>query len=116
MTRELSLTPMIRQYQQIKANHPDDILFFRIGDFYETFGEDARQTAALLGITLTRKHDAKGQTLPLAGIPYHALEGYQPKMIAACRRVAICDQVEDPAQAKGVVRREVTRVVTRPER
>ncbi len=112
MTRELSLTPMIRQYQQIKANHPDDILFFRIGDFYETFGEDARQTAALLGITLTRKHVGKGQTLPLAGIPYHALDGYLRKMIAAGRRVAICDQVEDPAQAKGVVRREVTRVVT----
>ncbi len=112
MAKETSLTPMIRQYQQIKANHPDDILFFRIGDFYETFGEDAREASQILGITLTRKHVGKGQTLPLAGIPYHALDAYLRKLIQAGRRVAICDQVEDARQARGVVRREVTRVVT----
>ena len=112
MTREASLTPMIRQYQQIKALHPDAILFFRIGDFYETFGEDARTTSQVLGITLTRKHVGQGQTLPLAGIPYHALDGYLARMLRAGHRVAICDQVEDPKASKGVVRREVTRVVT----
>jgi DNA mismatch repair protein MutS len=114
MSKTHGLTPMVRQYQQIKAQHPDDILFFRIGDFYETFGEDAKTAAEILNITLTRKHVGGGKTLPLAGIPYHALDGYLAKLIRAGRRVAICDQVEDAKNVKGkaVVRREVTRVVT----
>lgn len=106
------LTPMVRQYQQIKAHHPDEILLYRIGDFYETFGEDAKTTAEVLGIVLTRKHVGKGQTLPLAGIPYHALESYLAKLVRAGHRVAICEQIGDPKAAKGVVDREVTRVVT----
>ncbi len=112
MAKQTALTPMVRQYQQIKAQHPDEILLFRLGDFYETFGEDAKQAADLLNITLTRKHIGQGRTLPLAGIPYHALDGYLAKLIRAGRRVAICEQVEDPKTAKGVVRREVVRVVT----
>ncbi|MCL5271082.1 MAG: DNA mismatch repair protein MutS, partial [bacterium] len=112
MTKEPPLTPMVRQYLQIKANHPNDILLYRIGDFYETFGDDAKAAAEILGITLTRKHIGQGRTLPLAGIPYHALDAYLGRLIRAGRRVAICDQVEDPKTAKGVVRREVTRVVT----
>jgi len=107
-----SLTPLVRQYQQIKAQHPDDLLLYRIGDFYETFGNDAKVAAEILNITLTRKHVGKGQTLPLAGIPYHALDAYLAKLIRAGRRVAICEQVQDPKEAKGVVRREVVRVVT----
>jgi DNA mismatch repair protein MutS len=111
-----TLTPMVRQYQQIKAQHPDDLLLFRIGDFYETFGDDAKAAAEILGITLTRKHIGQGRTLPLAGIPYHALDQYLARLIRAGRRVAICDQVEDAAapgrDAKAPVRREVTRVVT----
>ena len=103
---------MVRQYQQIKARHPEDILLFRIGDFYETFGEDAKQAAEILNITLTRKHVGQGKTLPLAGIPYHALDQYLAKLIRAGRRVAICEQVQDPKDAKGVVQREVVRVVT----
>src|SRR5262245_38615623 len=107
-----SLTPMVRQYQQLKAQHPDDLLLFRIGDFYETFGEDAKLAAEILNITLTRKHVGQGRTLPLAGIPYHALDGYLAKLVRAGRRVAICEQMEDPEAAKGIVRREVVRVVT----
>jgi DNA mismatch repair protein MutS len=112
MTQSPSLTPMVRQYQQIKARHPEEILLFRLGDFYETFGEDAKTMASILNITLTRKHIGQGRTLPLAGIPWHALDGYLAKLIRAGRRVAICEQVEDPKLAKGVVAREVVRVVT----
>ena len=112
MSERDELTPMIRQYQQIKARHPDEILLYRIGDFYETFGNDAKKAAEILSITLTRKHVGKGQTLPLAGIPYHALDGYLAKLIRAGQRVAICEQTEDPKATKGVVRREVVRVVT----
>jgi DNA mismatch repair protein MutS len=114
MDKETSLTPLVRQYQQIKAQHPDDILLYRIGDFYETFGDDAKAASEILGITLTKKHVGAGRTLPLAGIPYHALSGYLAKLVRAGRRVAICDQIGDPKLVKGksVVRREVTRVVT----
>jgi DNA mismatch repair protein MutS len=107
-----SLTPLMRQYQRIKLEHQDEILLFRLGDFYETFGEDAKLAADILNITLTKKHVAKGQTLPLAGIPYHALDNYLRKLIHAGLKVAICEQTEDPKTAKGLVRREVTRVVT----
>ncbi len=106
-------TPLLRQYHRIKAQHPDHILFFRCGDFYEMFHDDAKIAARVLGITLTsRGTDAQGQPVPLAGVPYHAVEPYLAKMIRAGYRVAICEQMEDPKYAKGVVRREVVRVVT----
>jgi len=107
------LTPLMRQYWEIKAQHPEHILFFRCGDFYEMFFEDAKTCASILGITLTsRGTDAKGEPVPLAGIPYHAVENYLARMIRAGYRVAICEQTENPKNAKGVIRREVVRVVT----
>ena len=101
-------TPMMRQYRRIKAELPEGvILLFRLGDFYEMFFEDAREAAPILGVALTRRTG-----VPMCGVPYHALEGYLAKLIRAGRKAAGCDQLEDPATAKGIVRREVTRVVT----
>jgi DNA mismatch repair protein MutS len=106
-------TPLIRQYLDIKAQHPDHILFFRCGDFYEMFFEDAQIAAKILGITLTaRGLDRHGQPIPLSGIPFHALDQYLARMVRAGYRVALCEQVEDPKQAKGVVRREVSRLIS----
>jgi DNA mismatch repair protein MutS len=105
-------TPLMTQYHAVKAQHRDAVLFFRMGDFYEMFYEDARIGSSVLGITLTSRGHGKAGDVPLAGFPYHALEVYLSKMIRAGYRVAICDQVEDPKLAKGVVRREVTQVVT----
>lgn len=106
-------TPLLRQYLRIKAQHPDHILFFRCGDFYEMFYDDAKVAAQVLGIALTsRGTDAHGQPVPLAGVPYHAVEPYLAKMIRAGFKVAICEQMENPKYAKGVVRREVVRVIT----
>ncbi len=102
------LTPLMRQYNRIKSELSDDsILLFRLGDFYEMFFDDARIAAPILGVALTKRAET-----PMCGVPYHALEGYLSKLIRAGRKIAICDQVEDPAQAKGIVRREVTRIVT----
>ena len=102
------LTPMMRQYRRIKSEMPEDvILFFRLGDFYEMFFDDAKAAAPALDIALTKRNNT-----PMCGIPYHALDGYLAKMMRAGLKVAICDQVEDPATTKGIVRREVTRVVT----
>ena len=102
------LTPMMRQYRRIKAELPEGvILLFRLGDFYEMFFDDARAAAPILGVALTHR----GGT-PMCGVPYHAIDGYLAKLIRAGKKAAICDQMEDPAQAKGIVRREVTRVVT----
>ena len=102
------LTPMMRQYRRIKSELPAGaILLFRLGDFYEMFFDDAREAAPILGVALTRR----GGT-PMCGVPYHALDAYLAKLIRAGRKAAVCDQVEDPAKAKGIVRREVTRVVT----
>lgn len=107
------LTPLLRQYQQIKAEHPDHVLFFRCGDFYEMFFEDARTCSEVMGITLTsRGTDVDGSPVPLAGVPYHSIDGYLARMIRAGYRVAMCEQTENPKTAKGVVRREVVRVVT----
>ncbi|MCU0858473.1 MAG: DNA mismatch repair protein MutS [Pontiellaceae bacterium] len=101
-------TPMMDQYRRIRRELPDNtILFFRLGDFYEMFMEDAREAARILDITLTKRHD-----MPMCGVPYHAAEGYLAQLIAAGKKVAICEQVEDPAAAKGIVKREITRVVT----
>ena len=107
------LTPLLKQYQQIKGEHPDHVLFFRCGDFYEMFFDDARLCAEVLGITLTsRGTDTQGQPVPLSGVPYHSVDGYLARMIRAGYRVAMCEQTENPKTAKGVVRREVVRVVT----
>lgn len=107
-------TPMMRQYLRIKAEHPGDLLLYRIGDFYETFGEDAKTASRVLGIALTKKHIGNGQTMPLAGIPYHALDNYLGRLVRAGLRIAICEQIEDAKDAKGpTVEREVVRVVTR---
>src|SRR5207247_5819017 len=101
-------TPMMQQYQEAKQRHPGMLLFFRMGDFYELFHDDATTAAKLLGLTLT----SRDKSIPMAGFPHHQLENYLQKLLHAGLRVAVCDQVEDPALAKGLVRREVTRVVT----
>jgi DNA mismatch repair protein MutS len=111
--KEPTDTPLLRQYHRIKAQHPDTVLFFRCGDFYEMFHDDARLASRVLGITLTRRGtDAHGEPIPLAGVPYHAVEPYLARMIRAGHKVAICEQMENPKHAKGVVKREVVRVVT----
>src|SRR5215217_6747407 len=103
-----SSTPLMQQYRDIKAQHPGSILFFRMGDFYEMFFEDAELGARVLGITLT----ARGDGVPLAGVPVKAAADYLRQLVAAGHRVAICEQVEDPRLAKGLVRREVVETVT----
>ena len=105
------LTPAMKQFHKFKQMHPDCILFFRMGDFYETFYEDAKTCSKVLGLTLTSR--SKGANpIPLAGVPYHAVDGYIKKMLQAGYRVAVCEQVEDPKTAKGVVKRDVVRIVT----
>jgi DNA mismatch repair protein MutS len=105
-------TPLMRQYSAIKERHPNALLFFRLGDFYELFFEDAIVAAKELQITLTSRNKEKGQAIPMCGVPYHAAEGYIAKLIRKGFRVAVCDQIEDPRFAKKLVKREVTRVVT----
>jgi DNA mismatch repair protein MutS len=107
-----SETPLMTQYQAVKSQHPDAVLFFRMGDFFEMFFEDAKIASKVLGLTLTSRGHGKAGDVPLAGFPHHALEGYLGKMIRAGYRVAICDQVEDPKLAKGIVKREVIQVAT----
>ncbi len=106
------LTPMLRHYLEVKAQHPDAVLFYRMGDFFELFFEDAERAAPVLGVVLTARHKGSDSEVPMCGVPHHALDGYLGKALAAGLKVAICDQVEDPKEAKGLVRREVTRVVT----
>lgn len=105
-------TPMMKQYNAFKGKYPDAILLFRVGDFYETFAEDARRTAAVLGIVLTKRSNGKASEVELAGFPHHALDTYLPKLVRAGHRVAVCDQLEDPKLAKGIVKRGVTEIVT----
>ena len=105
-------TPLMKQYYQIKAVHPDAILLFRVGDFYETFGEDAIKASGILGITLTRRANGSASYVELAGFPYHALDTYMPKLVRAGERVAICEQLEDPKLVKGLVKRGVVEMVT----
>ncbi len=105
-------TPLMKQYQGIKAKYPDAILLFRIGDFYETFGEDAKLVANILGIVLTKKSVGYGSHTELAGFPYHSMDSYLPKLVRAGHRVAICDQLEDPKVAKKLVKRGITELVT----
>ncbi len=105
-------TPLMKQYQKIKARYPETVLLFRLGDFYETFEDDAIITAKVLGITLTKRGNGAAGEVPLAGFPYHALEAYLPRLLKAGHRVAICEQLEDPKLAKGIVQRDVVEVVT----
>ncbi len=105
-------TPMMQQYLEIKAQYPDALLLYRMGDFYELFMEDAVVAARILEIALTSRDKQADNPIPMCGVPFHAAEGYLEKLVAAGKKVAICDQVEDPRQARGLVRREVTRVIT----
>ncbi len=105
-------TPMMRQYLAIKAEYPDMLVFYRMGDFYELFYDDAKRAAALLDITLTARGRSAGNPIPMAGVPYHAVEGYLAKLVRKGESVAICEQVGDPATSKGPVERKVTRIVT----
>lgn len=107
----MGYTPMIQQYLEIKAQYPEEIVFFRLGDFYEMFFEDAVKASAILEIALTARDGGQGK-VPMCGIPYHAYEGYVAKLLSQGYKVAICEQVEDPSEAKGIVRREVIRVIT----
>ena len=105
-------TPLMSQYKEIKKENQDNILFFRLGDFYEMFFEDAVIASRELGLTLTSRNKEKGIEVPLAGIPYHSSAGYIGKLVAKGYKVAICEQVEDPKATKGIVKREVVRVIT----
>ncbi len=110
--KKYALTPLMKQYYAIKAQHPDAILLFRAGDFYETFGPDAVMASGILGITLTKRANGSAASVELAGFPHHALDVYLPKLVRAGQRVAVCEQLEDPKQAKGIVKRGVTELVT----
>ncbi len=105
-------TPMMQQYLRLKADHPDTLLFYRMGDFYELFYDDARRAAGLLDITLTRRGQSSGEPIPMCGVPYHAVDNYLGKLVRAGESVAICEQIGDPATSKGPVERKVVRVVT----
>src|SRR6187431_1541354 len=105
-------TPMMQQHRAIKQKYPDAILLFRVGDFYETFGSDAITASRVLGITLTKRNNGAAASNELAGFPHHALDTYLHKLVKAGYRVAICDQLEDPKLAKGIVKRGVTEMVT----
>ena len=105
-------TPVMKQFWNAKKNHPDSILLFRMGDFYETFENDAIEASKILGITLTKRANGSAASVPLAGFPYHSLEQHLHKLLKAGHRVAICEQVEDPKKAKGIVKREVVEVVS----
>ena len=111
--KEPTETPLMKQYNAIKAKYPDALLLFRVGDFYETFGEDAVRTAKTVGIVLTKRNNGGGgETIELAGFPHHSLDMYLPKLVRAGYRVAICDQLEDPKMTKTIVKRGVTELVT----
>lgn len=105
-------TPLMKQYFSIKRKHPDAVLLFRVGDFYETFGTDAIKTSEILGITLTRRANGSAKFIELAGFPFHALDTYLPKLVRAGQRVAICEQLEDPKLTKNIVKRGITELVT----
>lgn len=112
MAKKIAETPLMKQYLELKGKHPDAILLFRVGDFYETFSDDAIAAAEILGITLTRRANGSAMHVELAGFPHHALDSYLPKLVRAGRRVAICDQLEDPKLTKKLVKRGITELVT----
>ena len=109
---EIVLTPMMKQFLDLKAKHPDAVMLFRCGDFYETYSTDAIVASEILGITLTKRANGKGKTIEMAGFPHHALDTYLPKLVRAGKRVAICDQLEDPKMTKKLVKRGITELVT----
>ncbi|OYT10721.1 MAG: DNA mismatch repair protein MutS [Bacteroidetes bacterium 4572_112] len=109
---KVKVTPLMKQYNAIKAKHPTALLLFRVGDFYETFGEDAIKASKILGITLTKRANGKGTFIELAGFPHHSVETYLPKLVRAGQKVAVCDQLEDPKMTKTIVKRGVTELVT----
>lgn len=111
-TNDIELTPMMKQFLDLKAKHPDAVMLFRCGDFYETYSTDAVIASEILGITLTKRANGKGKTIEMAGFPHHALDTYLPKLIRAGKRVAICDQLEDPKATKKLVKRGITELVT----
>ena len=108
----MELSPMMKQYKEIKEQYQDCILFFRLGDFYEMFFEDALLASRELEITLTARNAGQEEKAPMCGVPYHSADNYIGRLVEKGYRVAICEQVEDPALAKGIVRREVTQVIT----
>lgn len=112
MNEDIVLTPMMKQFLDLKAKHPDAVMLFRCGDFYETYSTDAIVAAEILGITLTKRANGKGKTIEMAGFPHHALDTYLPKLVRAGKRVAICDQLEDPKLTKKLVKRGITELVT----
>ncbi len=103
---------MMRQFNAVKREHPDKLVFFRMGDFYETFNEDAKIASKVLGLTLTARNHGGPNKIPLAGVPYHAVEKYIAELVSSGYKVAVCEQVEDPKKAVGVVKRDVVEVVT----
>jgi DNA mismatch repair protein mutS len=112
VSNDIELTPMMKQFLDLKAKHPDAVMLFRCGDFYETYSTDAIIAAEILGITLTKRANGKGKTIEMAGFPHHALDTYLPKLVRAGKRVAICDQLEDPKMTKKLVKRGITELVT----
>ena len=112
MSKDVVLTPMMKQYFELKAKHPDAVMLFRCGDFYETYSEDAIVAAEILGITLTKRANGQAKHVEMAGFPFHALDTYLPKLVRAGKRVAICDQLEDPKLTKKLVKRGITELVT----
>src|SRR6187551_1951259 len=105
-------TPVMQQYLRLKAQYPDALLFYRMGDFYELFYDDAKRAARLLDITLTARGHSGGQPIPMAGVPYHSAENYLSRLVRRGESVAICEQIGDPAKSKGPVERKVVRIVT----
>ena len=112
MVNDVVLTPMMKQFFELKAKHPDAIMLFRCGDFYETYSEDAIVASEILGITLTKRANGQAKSVEMAGFPFHALDTYLPKLVRAGKRVAICDQLEDPKMTKKLVKRGITELVT----
>ena len=112
VAKDVVMTPMMKQYFELKEKHPDAVMLFRCGDFYETYSEDAITAANILGITLTKRANGSAKHVEMAGFPFHALDTYLPKLIRAGKRVAICDQLEDPKLAKKLVKRGITELVT----
>ena len=112
VAKDVVMTPMMKQYFELKEKHPDAVMLFRCGDFYETYSEDAVTAANILGITLTKRANGQAKHVEMAGFPFHALDTYLPKLIRAGKRVAICDQLEDPKLTKKLVKRGITDLVT----
>ncbi|MDX1556672.1 MAG: DNA mismatch repair protein MutS, partial [Xanthomonadales bacterium] len=105
-------TPLMKQYLGIKAEYPDTLVLFRMGDFYELFYDDARKAAALLDITLTTRGESAGAPIPMAGVPFHAIDNYLARLVRKGESAAICEQIGDPAESKGLVERKVVRIIT----